>query len=218
MTVDTAVQQVIAQQNAMTRDQAYAFLLATHRFLNQTYLLETQTFYVLLTAGVFIYTLDSAIKRVRTADYVNENGASSYLLPESTKDWDVSFPGWRLRQPTFPRAYSVEEGKITLYGTPNGTSSGIGVNATPRLQLTASVVPAFTSSSSLPPDVPEDVYIDGAQYRWAIKNRSKVPPGTVEDLFALWQMHIKHLDQILTKAAQNFRPQYTPEDYGVEAI
>lgn len=208
MLVSEAVSEVVQQREGITSEIAYVYMKKVHRWLCDNFILKTELFNMALTSGVISYTLDTSIKRVRTVTYIPSENSFIALLPESTKDWDVTYRSWRNQQPSQPVAFSVEEGQISYRNTPNTTSVGVGVNMYPRVDVWAATSPPFAKTDSLPPDVFEDVYITGTIMMWCQYKCPEQAPIYAK----MFADQIKTLEYTLVKVSHNFRPRQTPAE------
>ena len=206
MTVAEAISEVTQQRNEMTADTAYSYMKKVHRWLCDNYLLSTKLFYIQLTAGVYSYQLDTSIRRTRTSTFIPSANGYYPLVAESIVDWDILYPSWRNTSASQPSAYSIDEGYINLRYAPSVSSVGTGANMYPRIDLWGSVLPSFTKTDSLPPDVPEDLYIDWTILKWCEKS--------AQPLVQIYQPQVlEQLDSLklnLQKKAHNYRPRQTP--------
>lgn len=214
MTFAEAVAEVTQLKGAINEDAAWAFMKKFHRHITDNYIVKTTMFPITLVADQASYTLDTTIRRVRTATYLTSANSYYQLNPESTKDWDVLYPTWRYQRSSTPCAFSVEEGAITFRDTPPTASTGSGVNMYPRIEVWASVETAIALTDSLPPDLYVDIYTTGTLMKWAEFNC----PGDVQLYGALVEEQLAKLGYTLVKNSHNFRPRQTPAPMYAQSV
>jgi hypothetical protein len=206
MTFEEAVAEVTQLNGNINKDAAFAYMKKFHRYLHDHYILKTSMFPITLVADQASYLLDTTIRRVRTATYLQSANGYFQLNPEKTTDWDVKYPAWRYERSELPCSFSVEEGYITFRGTPPTVSTGVGANMYPRVEVWASVETDIALTDTLPPDVYVDIYTTGTILKWAEFNC----PSDVPNLMALLKMHLDDLGYTLIKSSHNFRPRQSP--------